>query len=522
MSGTDNMKKWNDLSMAERAKYIQLGVQSGITNLSNIRNIYNSFAEGGHINKYDGTTEPSQQMNMSKPEVLKQIDWEQTYDPNSPYYINPESRRDHRQYSRTGEPIIPFSWYKTWAHPETGQLVSLEEARNYGHNVIDPETGEETLELLNPMLDELTVPSWKEAVKYVKRPTGGGALGTFEVKYKRANNERFSANPYDYNPKDDLGPIDAIQDNEQYLKYLDEHPVDDPADNFLNQLPFDLLTLGTSSAAKQGLKLGWNAFNKLGQKTVSGLSKLTPSNLMKGVASYAPKSWTPTLNTLGYLGDAGMFAYGVNSGINSVRYGIENNDPWQITAGGLETALGISPVFGYNSSINKLKKTISSSLDKLNWRPFLPYNPNRYYRIVGSAENPHGDAILDAYKTGIIRSNASSKGISVTTPDGKVRHYEIGKTFSYPMFSKGHVWRGSTNGAGKKYRIIRSKADTGPIKWEESNIDFRHKGHKGIYRPSYYGEQNAAPAKYFEYWEPSKIFGWNRRDFVFPFPPPQN
>lgn len=345
---------WNDLSMAERAKYIQLGVQSGITNLSTIRNIYNSFAEGGHINKYDGTTEPSQQMNMKKPKILKQIDWEQTYDPNSPYYINPESRRDHRQYSRTGEPIIPFSWYKTWAHPETGQLVSLKEARNYGHNVIDPETGEETLELLNPMLDELTVPSWKEAVKYVKRPTGGGALGTFEVKYKRANNERFSANPYDYNPKDDLGPIDAVQDNEQYLKYLDEHPVDDPADNFLNQLPFDLITLGGTSIGRQGLKLGWNAFNKLGQKTISGLSKLTPSNLMKGVASYAPKSWTPTLNTLGYFGDAGMFAYGVNSGINSIRYGIENNDPWQTAAGGLEIALDVLPVFEYSPTINKL------------------------------------------------------------------------------------------------------------------------------------------------------------------------
>lgn len=35
--------KWNDLPMAERAKYIQLGVKNGITNLDEIKNYYNSF-----------------------------------------------------------------------------------------------------------------------------------------------------------------------------------------------------------------------------------------------------------------------------------------------------------------------------------------------------------------------------------------------------------------------------------------------------------------------------------------------
>lgn len=37
--------KWNDLPMAERAKYIQLGVKNGITNLDEIKNYYNSFAK---------------------------------------------------------------------------------------------------------------------------------------------------------------------------------------------------------------------------------------------------------------------------------------------------------------------------------------------------------------------------------------------------------------------------------------------------------------------------------------------
>ena len=39
---------WNDLSMADRAKYIQLAVQNGITNIDNIRGIYNKYAEGGY------------------------------------------------------------------------------------------------------------------------------------------------------------------------------------------------------------------------------------------------------------------------------------------------------------------------------------------------------------------------------------------------------------------------------------------------------------------------------------------
>ena len=39
--------KWNKLSMADRAKYIQLGVQNGITSLSIIRDTYNKYAEGG-------------------------------------------------------------------------------------------------------------------------------------------------------------------------------------------------------------------------------------------------------------------------------------------------------------------------------------------------------------------------------------------------------------------------------------------------------------------------------------------
>lgn len=44
---------WNKLSMADRAKYIQLGIQNGVTDLSIIRNIYNTYAGGRQINKFE-------------------------------------------------------------------------------------------------------------------------------------------------------------------------------------------------------------------------------------------------------------------------------------------------------------------------------------------------------------------------------------------------------------------------------------------------------------------------------------
>lgn len=41
--------EWNKLSMADRAKYIKLAVNNGVTDLSQIRDIYNKYAEGGDL-----------------------------------------------------------------------------------------------------------------------------------------------------------------------------------------------------------------------------------------------------------------------------------------------------------------------------------------------------------------------------------------------------------------------------------------------------------------------------------------
>lgn len=50
---------WNDLSMKDKASYIRMGVENGITDLDTIREVYNKFAEGGELkNKYP-TIDPS-------------------------------------------------------------------------------------------------------------------------------------------------------------------------------------------------------------------------------------------------------------------------------------------------------------------------------------------------------------------------------------------------------------------------------------------------------------------------------
>ena len=43
------MNEWNKLSMADRAAYIKLGIDNGITDLATIRDTYNKFAEGGYV-----------------------------------------------------------------------------------------------------------------------------------------------------------------------------------------------------------------------------------------------------------------------------------------------------------------------------------------------------------------------------------------------------------------------------------------------------------------------------------------
>lgn len=50
------MNKWNELSMSDRAAFISVAVKHGLTNMSDIHNLYNEYSDGGYLNNL--TTKP--------------------------------------------------------------------------------------------------------------------------------------------------------------------------------------------------------------------------------------------------------------------------------------------------------------------------------------------------------------------------------------------------------------------------------------------------------------------------------
>lgn len=84
--------KWNNLSMADRAAYIKLGVENGITDLGVIRSIYNKYDEGGNLSTpvekvYDADTLPEV--------VIKPEEWQTDFIKN---FANKETRQKIYKY----------------------------------------------------------------------------------------------------------------------------------------------------------------------------------------------------------------------------------------------------------------------------------------------------------------------------------------------------------------------------------------------------------------------------------------
>lgn len=149
----------------------------------------------------------------------------------------------------------------------------------------------------------------------------------------------------------------------------------------------------------------------------------------------------------------------------------------------------VSPEFDILTGIRGLINT--------GYKLTLPKDTDRYYRIVGKSSDKSKDAIADAIESGVIRTKRKDK--TITLANGKT--VQLGKQFDYPMFSKGQPWKGSNAAGTKNVNYIVSKKGNSPIKWEESNIDFNHKNHAGIFRPNYNGNLNSTPAEYFEYYK---------------------
>lgn len=184
-------------------------------------------------------------------------------------------------------------------------------------------------------------------------------------------------------------------------------------------------------------------------------------------------------------------------------------------------ALFMLPMFNTAGNYLRFNTNLGRDASNLikNWRLSVPKDVNRYYRIVGKTGDPIGDAI----ESGVIRAGGANPKLMKPLAENEMMSLETSllKPHDYPMFAKGKPWQGGTArtafDVSEKPIIIRSKSNTGPIVWEESNKDFRHKGHAGIFRPSFYGDVNASPTQYFEWWEPKK-FGYLRHEFPNTYP----
>ncbi len=287
----------------------------------------------------------------------------------------------------------------------------------------------------------------------------------------------------------------------------------------------DAQTRGYNSAAEEKAVLD---YNEATQGTISPATEkpqgqyYVDKNPITG--SYMGDALTAGLVLQGIfnpVGTAGMVIGGGLAG-EGINYGIRKASNNQLTGWGnaVGTLLQTDPK--YNTAWDwtnpgyfiggKYGLKIGNYLK--DWRLTVPKDINRYYRIVGEA----GDPIGDANRTGVIRGPGLNEGAfeAMRQANNDMGKIILTKAHDYPMFSKGEPWRGSTaqtkTDLKKRPIIIRSKENTGPIVWEESNKDFKHKGHNGIFRPSYYGDVNASPTRFFEYLKP-QIIGYKRFDF---------
>ena len=114
---------WSDLSMKDRAAYIKIGLDNGITNLKIIRDTYNRYAKGGPLNPYSaGSLVDAIYRNSKGEEYLGEPSHH--YDFTIPeeeanrlgYYPDERGHRD----DRVKKPAHP-------THPSRGKWKSFEE-----------------------------------------------------------------------------------------------------------------------------------------------------------------------------------------------------------------------------------------------------------------------------------------------------------------------------------------------------------------------------------------------------------
>lgn len=154
----EKRKLWDDLSIAEKSEIMKVAIQNGITSLKDIRSKYNEFAEGGPKEKdkslsdnikerlyynvtprgyenavprlYDGTSQPSQQMNRG-PYITRGVAengtpyYTGTYSPELQSYLDPVWFNENGEYNIGLPEVI--------VRPSGEQLVNSGREKAFGY-----------------------------------------------------------------------------------------------------------------------------------------------------------------------------------------------------------------------------------------------------------------------------------------------------------------------------------------------------------------------------------------------------
>lgn len=472
------MNNWNKLSIQQKSDLMRVYLENGISSLDAMKEHYNSFATGGQMN-----TDESKEDKNNKGHVTFG-----TYDEYGniiPMY--------HLNQVNVGA-TQPYRTPEQEAQVTRERNMYFDAMRHFNYGNQDAEGLKETYA------------KYPELRSYLKR------IGMSENDFMSAATGRdYETNSYERERTRQFNKDIQKAETDRANTFMQAVQHQNPNDQKLAAIMTGILggvtgidILGGLTSVGQGVNalntaktVGKTALNFMG-RPVSTLASA------QGWTNILPAATAFDQSLMGTLGLAGVY--------DATSRGIKGEIPWYDAIGegalsGLMT-MDLYPVL--KGGVGLVNDAANFARD---FRFSVPKDANRYYRYVGD------DAIADYIRSGVIRASGANPNFQRPTVMFGNRPVQLGKTFDYSMFSKGKPWEGSLssskNTQGKKAKqlnILRSKENTGDIVWEESNKDFRHKGHAGIFRPNYFGDLNATPTDYFEWWEPKKI-GYLRHEF---------
>lgn len=270
----DNNNKWDELSLTEKSEVMRQAVANGITNLNEIRQTYNEYADGGRMD--NDITENKEAVAAAKEKypMLRGIDFSVYSDPN--YRASDYDGYGDIEVFHKGEQKVDYAPEYSYSNPNINQdnvlynpnriperytqdAINLDAISHLGHNdptydTLNAAIGSEypdaaTNEML-PLYEKMTgknlmkMPDSKKTHKYEWIPQVLKAWDDAPQRYQNA----IDGLVRDYIiSKEHPDPNDPIYKGLDYVKYNPQWDSENNSPFYLNQL-YDYITTGRRPA----------------------------------------------------------------------------------------------------------------------------------------------------------------------------------------------------------------------------------------------------------------------------------